>query len=85
MWWNIDHATIEIDYLNTFEIMTLPHFKIVWIVCWSDLDGASTKIHINIVVGDNGNLAIGKRQLNTRTNQVLVSFVVRVDSDCDIS
>ena len=44
--------------------MALAHLKIVEIVRRGNLDRAGTKLGVGVLVGDNGDLAVGQRQVN---------------------
>ena len=82
---DVNHRTVRIDDLNSVQIVTLSHLKVVWIVCRSNFHRSCSVVHIDILVGDNRNLFVENRQQNASTDQVLVSFIVRVDRNCDIA
>lgn len=43
--------------------MALAYLKVVRVVCRCDLNYACTEFNINIFIGNNGNLSVGKRKL----------------------
>ena len=59
--------------------MALAYLKVVRIVCGCNLNYACTEFHINIFVGNDGNLSVGKRELYCFAYYALVSFVIGVN------
>ena len=55
------HAAIKTDNGNHLEIVALSNLVIVWIVRWSNFDGAGAVTHIGMLVGNNRNFTVGKR------------------------
>ena len=59
--------------------MTFAYLKVVRVVCGCNLNYACTEFHINIFIGNNGNLSVGKRELYCFAYYALVSFVIGVN------
>ncbi len=64
----IYHRAVKVDDLDTLQVMALPDFEVIRVVCWCHLDGAGAKFRIDILVTDNGNLTVGQWQHNARAN-----------------
>ena len=60
--------------------MALAYLKVVRVVCGCNLNYACTEFNIDIFIGNNGNLSVGKRELNHLAYYALVSFVIGVNS-----
>ncbi len=56
--------------------MALAYLKVVRVVCGCNLNYACTEFNINIFIGNNGNLSVGKRELYCFAYYALVSFVI---------
>ena len=50
-----------------------------------NLDTASTKFRVNMIISDNGDLSIGQRQFDGLTNQFLLPFIIRVNGDSGVA
>ena len=59
--------------------MALAYLKVVRVMCGCNLNYACTEFHINIFIGNNGNLSVGKRELNHLAYYALVSFGIGVN------
>ena len=59
--------------------MALPHRIVVEVVRGSHLDYAGAELPINVVVGDDGNLAAGQRQLHLLADQMSVALILGMD------
>ena len=75
------HVSGLVENAQHFEVVTLADFKVIKVVSRRDLHAARTEILVDIFVGDNGNFAVGERQLEHLAHQVLVAFVVGVNSN----
>ena len=53
---------IDGENIDHLEAMTLTNGVVIEIVCRSNLDAASPKFRINIVIGNNRNFTIAERQ-----------------------
>ena len=51
------HLAVRTDDRDQFEIMALPHFEIVKIMCRCDFYGAAAKGRIRVFIRDDGDLA----------------------------
>ena len=71
-------CSIIVHNLNLFKIMSLSYFKVVRVMCRSDFNNTCTKIHFNIFVRNNRNRFINKRKNYVFTNDVFISFIVRM-------
>ena len=65
--------------------MTLTNFKVVRVMCRCDLNCTCTEFDINIIVSDNRDLTANKRQNEHLADNVLVTLVFRVNSNCSIT
>ena len=59
--------------------MALADFKVIRVVCGCDLYNACTEFHINIFIGNNRDLSVGKRELNHLAYYALISFIIGVN------
>ncbi len=74
-----------VDNLDALQFVTLPYFKIVWIVGWRNLNGAGAVGRVDVLVGNNRDFTVSQRQHDARANELFVTFVVRVDSDSNVA
>lgn len=79
------HSAVFGDDGNTLKIMTFADFKVVEIVSRGDLDGAGAILGVGVFVGDDGNFAVGEREFDKTTDEVLIARIVRIDSDGGIA
>ena len=59
--------------------MTFSYFKVIRVMCRSDLYNAGTKFHIYIGIRNDRNLTVYNRQQNLSANQMLITLVGRVN------
>ena len=59
--------------------MALANFIVVEIMGRGDFDATSAEFRVYILVGDDGNLPPGDRQVHGLADQMLIAFVFRVD------
>ena len=74
------HAAVVGEHADDGQVVALANLKVIRVVRRGDLNNAGTELHVNIVVGDYRYLAVGQRELNHLTDDVLVALVVRVYS-----
>ena len=71
--------------VDNSKIMTFSNLKVVRVVSGSDLYNARTKFNINIIVGNNRNFSADQRKYQGLADNILISVIVRVNSDSGIS
>ena len=69
------HDSVETDYLNLLELMSLTDFIVVWIVGWRHLDCTTTHFRVGIFIGDNGDCPVHQGQFDLLANRVGPSCV----------
>ena len=75
------HVSGLVEYAQHFEVVTLADLKVIEVVSRRDLDATRTEVLVDVLVGNHRNFAIGERQLEHLAHQVLVAFVVGVNSN----
>ena len=73
------HNAAVVHHADDVKVMTKPDFKVVGIVSGGDFHRARTETYLAIVVGDKGNFTPDDRQNQRFAQNILVSFVLRVD------
>ena len=73
------------EYRYHLKAVSLADLEVVGVVSRSDLDNARTKLHVNIAVGDYGNLAADQRKDQSLAYCVLVSLVVGIYCNSSIA
>jgi hypothetical protein len=63
------------------QVVALADLEVVGVVGGRDLHGAGAELRVDVVVGDDGNRAVGQRQLDLPADEVPVALVVGVDGD----
>lgn len=79
------HSAVFGDDGDALKIMAFADFKVVEIVSRGDLDGAGTVLGVGVFVGDDGNFAVGEREFDKTTDEILIARIVRIDSDGGIA
>ena len=51
------HRAVVVHHADDGEIVAQPHFEVVGVVRGGDLDGAGAEFHVDVFVGDDGDLA----------------------------
>ena len=65
--------------------MTLPNCIVIEVMRWSHFHNASTKIQINIFIGNDGNLTVAQRKVDRLANQMLIALIFRIDHDSNVA
>ena len=65
--------------------MALSNLKVIWIMGRCDLNTAGTKLLVYILICNNRDLAVGLRQFQHLSNNVLVTVIIRINSNCSIT
>ena len=65
--------------------MTLAHFIVIKVVSRGDLYTTSTKLHVNIIISNNGYFSISEWQINGFTNQVCIALIIWMYGNCTIT
>jgi len=79
------HGSIIVHHLEDWQVVAASNLIVVRVVCRSDFYNAGTKFHIDIVITDNRNLTVDQRQDDGFANQLLVTFILRVNSNSGIA
>ena len=61
--------------------MPFTDLVVVSVVCWRDFNKTRSKLHIDVLVGDDLNLATDYRQYDFFADQIFIAFVVWVYHD----
>ena len=77
--------SIGIEKVYRLEIMSLTAFPVVRIMSWRDLYHTGTEFHVDESVSDDWYASVSQRQKELLAYDTLVSFVIRVYCDSDIS
>ena len=80
----IDRAVVGND-LDAFQIVAQTDLKVVGVVRGRHLDAAGAEIHLHVVVGHDGDLAVHERKDAGLSHQMRVAFVVRVHGHAGIA
>ena len=65
--------------------MLFTDFIVIEVMGWGDLNAASTKFRVDIVVCNNRNTAADQRQGDVLTMQCLITLVIRMHGDTDVT
>ena len=66
------------------QVVALRAGVVVEVVRAGDLQAAGAEIHVDEIVGDDGNVAVAQRQLDPLAHQVPVALVVGVNAQCAV-
>mmetsp|Transcript_23288 Transcript_23288/g.55014 ORF Transcript_23288/g.55014 Transcript_23288/m.55014 type:complete len:249 (-) Transcript_23288:1286-2032(-) len=76
------HGSVLVHDVDDWQIKLLSNGIIIGIMAWCNLKSTSTKLHINVFIGNNGDSSTsGHGDNGLLTNQMLVSLIVRVDAN----
>ena len=81
----IVYRTVIIHYIYDGQVMPFPDLEVIRIMCRSDLYDTHAELHIHIVIGYHRHLSVHDRQHYLLADQLPVSFIIRIDSDCRIT
>ena len=76
---------VIIHRIDDWQIMPLSDFVIINIVSRSNFQSSSSEFDINIIILDNWNYTIYNWNNYVFTFQMLVSFVIRIYTNCNIA
>ena len=79
------HGGIVIDNHYFFQIMTFSNFKVIRVMSRCNLYTAGSKFPVNIGIRNNRNLPVCHWQLQHLSDNVLVSFIFRIDRNSCIT
>ena len=65
--------------------MAQTDLEVVRVMRGGDLNDTGSEVYLDIIIGDNGYLSVDKRQDERLADDVLISFIVRVDGDGGIA
>ncbi len=74
----IIHFGVEREHADGHQLVALADLPVVEVVCGGDLDHAGAKFAIDIIVGNDGDAALGNRQPHLLADQVGVTLVFRM-------
>ena len=75
------HVTVVGHDVDLFETVTLTYEEVVGIVGGRNLDDTGTELLLDVIVGENGNLAARKRKNNVLADNRGETLILRVDCD----
>ena len=71
--------------INYFKVMSEANLKVVRVMSRCDLNAACSEVHFNIVIGNDRDLSVNDRKNKCLADDILVSFIVRVNCNCGIA
>ncbi len=78
-------ARMIIHDVDFFEIIAFADFKVVEIMRWGDFNGARSLFRIGIFIGNDFDAASHDWQNAVLTNQILVTFIIRMNRNTGIT
>ena len=69
------------QHVDDFQIVAKPDLKVVGVVGGRNFHDAGSEIHFHVIVGNDRNFTVNKRQNKRFAHNVFVAFIVRVDGD----
>ena len=79
------HRAVVVHDVDLFKIVALAHKEVVRIVCRSDFNYAGAEFTVDIIICDNGNFTPSKRQINRLSDEMRVTFILRIYGNGGIS
>ncbi|MNC08438.1 hypothetical protein D3C75_560260 [compost metagenome] len=79
------HRTALIHYVDLRQIVPLTYLEVIWIMSWRDLNRTAAKLFIYILVSDNWNLPADNRQDQRFADQIFITIILRMNSNCRIT
>ena len=79
------HRSVVVHYADHGKIFPKPHFEIVGIVRWRNLDRSRSEFGIDVIVGDNGNFTVRQGQRQHFAHKRSITLVRRVHGDRSVS
>ena len=73
------HRAIVIHSVNSFQIMTIAHLKVVRVMGRRDFNRPSSKLRINVSIFNDRNFAIGKWQNKFLAHHIFIPFIAWVN------
>ena len=80
----IDRSVI-VHYIDLFQIMTFSYFKVIRVMCRSDLYRSCSELFVYIVIRHDRDLSVYKRKDHVFADNILISLVIRMYRDRRIS
>ena len=65
--------------------MTLANFEIVEIMSWSDFDCASTIFWVSMLISNNRDFTVSKREVNCGANSIFITLIFWINRYCGIT
>jgi len=65
--------------------MAFTDFEIVEVVSGGDFDSAGAVFGVGVLVGDNGDFAVGEREFDKAADEVLIARIIRIDGNGSIA
>ena len=72
-------------HIDNGQIVAQTDLKVIRVMSGSDFDNARTEIHLNIVIGDNGNFPVNYRKNNGLADNILISLILGIHRDGGIA
>ena len=80
----IDNALV-IQHADDLQIVTQTDFKVVRIMRRCHLDATGTEVHFSVIIGNDGNFFIHKRQNHILADDIPVALIVRIDANAAVT
>ena len=75
----VDGGIIVHD-VDFFQIMPFSHLEVVGVVSRRNLHAAGSEFPVHVLVGDHRDFPVRQRQLQHLADQILIPFILRIDS-----
>lgn len=82
--WAVDFA-IGGEDVDGGKVVALADFVVGFVVGGGDFEDAGAELHVDVVIGDEGDLLFGKRADGVFADEVTVAWVVGVDGDAGVA
>lgn len=81
----IDYLCVIGQDIDNGQVMAQTDLEVVRIMRGSYLNDTGTEVYLDIIIGDNGYLAVDYGQDERLADDILISFIIGVDGDCGIA
>mmetsp|Transcript_4518 Transcript_4518/g.16509 ORF Transcript_4518/g.16509 Transcript_4518/m.16509 type:complete len:226 (-) Transcript_4518:1106-1783(-) len=77
--------SVKVHDVDSRKRVLLANLVIVRIMSRSNLEASSSKLHVDVCIRDDRDLSVLERNFNLLSDELLVSLVLWVDTNCSIS
>ena len=78
-------CSVGVHYIDDGKVVTKTNFKVVGVVCRSNLNGTCTEVLFNIFVSNDYDFTTNKGKDTSLSNEVCVSFILGMNCDSCIA